>query len=88
MHSQFKGLLIKAGLIKVPKFTVTYGGSNGSETFSLVTFSDGAHGHVINKSDGSYSPQCKLIKSDEGKTFVTINDAAEALYKGLTVNGK
>jgi len=85
---KLKTLLYALGLKKTPKYSARFAANHPvNGTFFHVQFSDGKSGMVCDRRDGTFIPQVKLIPKDSRTTFVTFDDAAQALYRGVTENG-
>ena len=85
---KIKAIKARLGILKTPKFSSSFAANNPiNGTFYRVTFSDGLWGLVCDRRDGTFIPQCGLLKRYKGKTFVEFQDAVDALYAGLVVFG-
>ena len=85
---KLKTILLSLGLKKTPKCTAHFGANNPfNGTFYSVKFTDGLWGFVCDPHNGTFSPQTKLIPKDRKKTFVSFDDAVDALYRGLVEYG-
>lgn len=78
-------MLLILGIEHIPKYTHSFAVNGGGCRHDQVIFADGQRGLIRYNTDGTYSPT-SLIARDKKKVFVTFNDAAAALYRGLIEN--
>ena len=85
---KIKEIKARLGILRTPKYSARFAANHPvNGTFYGVHFSDGLYGLVCDRRNGTYIPQCALLKRYKGKTFVDFQDAADALYAGLVVYG-